>query len=160
MPIGKPAALATLGLLLAAAIVISHHFAPHPDHAPEADLRLAEDARCDLQEGPCRLPLPGSGSLSLSIEPRPIRPLETLRFSVVLDGQTASDVVVDFQGVGMNMGITRFRLTRSGDGFEGTGKLPVCIRSRMAWRAEVWLRTVRNGTVVAPFVFSTLTPSR
>lgn len=161
MSVRRLYALVGLALLMALAVTATKLFSPHPETPREADITLPADPECDLQLGPCTLPLTGGGRVTFAIEPRPIRPIEPLRITAQIEGAAVKDVLVDMQGVTMNMGITRFRLEPGDDGrYAGGGQLPICVRSRMDWRADVWLQTEQQGVIVAPFLFSTITPPR
>ena len=122
---------------------------------PQVVLSVPYDPSCDLQQGPCAAKLPNGQRVILSIEPRPIPLVEPIQFHVELDGIQAKKVMVDIQGMGMNMGINRPQLQQqSAERFSGEGMLPVCIRNSMEWEARVLLDT-DNGTVAAPFRFVT-----
>ena len=82
--------------------------------------------------------------------------IEQLAIDVSTHAIDAEAITVDFSGVDMNMGINRFALKGKGEsGFKGAGVLPVCVRSRMDWEAQVWIQT-KAGIMVAPFRFETV----
>lgn len=112
-------------------------------------------ATCDLQSGPCRVPLAEGGSLTFAVTPRPIPVLRPLRLEATIEGVTASSVEVDFAGVDMKMGFNRPQLAALGQGrFSGEATLPICTQDSMAWRATV-LVSVRDKVYGAPFEFVT-----
>jgi hypothetical protein len=114
------------------------------------------DPGCNLHNNACTLTLPDGGEVTLSIEPRPIPVIEQLAIKVSTKSINAQAVTVDFSGVDMNMGINRYALKRDGEGsYKGGAVLPVCVRSRMDWEAQVWVQT-NAGIVVAPFRFETV----
>ena len=90
------------------------------------------------------------------ILPREIPLIEPIRIEVELEGLQARKVLVDFAGIGMNMGFNRPELKPvAGQGFAGTTRIPVCVRKRMDWEARVMVETP-GGLWVAPFRFYTL----
>lgn len=144
------------GLFLALAGVAAYKVWPvlHPELVAEAPL----DPACDLRAGPCTGTLPGGGRIRFGIEPRDIPVIQPLRFQVQVDGIDAREVEVDLQGVDMNMGYNRPRLSAVGNGrFEGEAVIPVCVRDAMEWEARVLVHT-GDGLVAAPFRFITVKP--
>lgn len=125
---------------------------------PEVTQIAPRDSACDLGQGPCVASLTGGGRISLGIEPRSLPATQPLELVVVTEGLVAREVVVDFQGVDMNMGFNRVLLQPlAADRFAGSGTLPACVRSRMTWEARVLVRTP-EGLVAAPFRFETQSP--
>lgn len=124
---------------------------------PEITATAPLDETCDLRQGPCESRLSGGGIIEFGIEPRTIPLLQPLRLQVRVAGLDAQAVEVDFQGVDMNMGYNRPRLTQAEQGlFSGSAVLPVCVRAWMEWEALVLVYTDR-GIVAAPFRFKTVT---
>ncbi len=123
---------------------------------PVAPVLVAEpEAGCDLHRGPCAAALPGGGRLTLAITPRPIPLIEPLALEVRVDSAAASKVEVDFSSPDMYMGYNRHALNAVSAGvYAGKAVLPVCTRTRMAWRARVVADTER-GRVSVPFTFVT-----
>jgi len=118
--------------------------------------RAELDPGCDLHKNACKVTLPGGGQVTLSIEPRPIPVIEQLAIEVTTESIDARAITIDFSGVDMNMGINRFALKRKQPGsYMGGGILPVCVRSRMDWEAQVLVQT-DEGVLVAPFRFETV----
>lgn len=107
---------------------------------------------CDLSNDACSAPLPQGGRLTLSIEPRPIRPLQPLALNATLTGANATRLKIDFDGVDMRMGYNRPTLTGDGKHFTGTTTLPVCVTGTMTWKATV-LITTDTGRIAQPFRF-------
>lgn len=141
-------------LLLAAAAVYKVWPLLNPQTAAVAPL----DSACDLRTGPCTSPLPGGVSVTFSLSPRSIPVMQPLLLEVVVDGIDADGAQVDFQGVDMNMGFNRPRLSARGHGrFTGEGLLPVCVRDAMEWEARVLIES-DLGLLAAPFRFVTVKP--
>jgi nitrogen fixation protein FixH len=98
---------------------------------------------CDLSRGPCTAVLPGGvGSVTLLIDPRPVRTMRELLFEVrIACGDApcaAQEVSLALTMPGMYMGENRIRLERSGEGFyRGRGVIVTCPSGRRAWRATV-----------------------
>jgi len=117
--------------------------------------RAAINPECGLSEFPCRVKLNSGGSVQLNISPRPVVVMKPLDVQVELSKVAAKRVVAQFGGVGMNMGINRYIFKQRQDGsYQATVTLPVCIRNRMEWEAEILLET-EQGIIVAPFKFET-----
>ena len=118
--------------------------------------RIKPDKSCDLQKSACKLALPEGGEVTLSIEPRPIPLVKQLNISVNAQTIKPDSVVVDFKGTTMNMGPNNVTLkAQTEEFFSGNGMLPVCVRNRMEWQADVYLKT-EKGIIVAPFIFETV----
>ncbi|WP_275099926.1 hypothetical protein [Sedimenticola hydrogenitrophicus] len=123
---------------------------------PEVGGMAVLDSDCDLRAGPCQSDLPGGGRVSFAIKTPGIPLVKPLDLEVRLSGVEASQVEVDFVGIGMNMGFNRPRLNAQGGGvFAGTGMLPVCVRVAMEWEARVLITSPR-GLLAAPFRFITV----
>lgn len=123
-----------------------------PRLAPARDLTLPVPA-CDLNQGPCRVALPGGGHLVAEISPWPIPVLKPLSVKVSLEGYEASAVLLDFSGVEMDMGFNQVSLEAGPLGqFSGRGNLPVCVTGRMRWQASFILQGP-GGRLAVPFHF-------
>jgi hypothetical protein len=123
---------------------------------PQVIATLPVDTQCDLHSSACTTKLPQGGNISLSIEPRSIPLLKPLQLHVTTKGVDASKVEIDFVGVGMNMGYNRPSLKKTKtEHFVGETTLPVCVRRKMDWEAQVLIHTPK-GIVKVPFQFYTL----
>lgn len=139
--------LAMIGALIGAAFVGRHY---SPLLLPKADATGVVEPGCDLQKRACPATLPDGGYLELSITPRPIAFLQTLRVEVAVTGIRPGKVEVDFAGAGMNMGYNRSELAAAGNGrYAGATSLPVCVSGTMAWIATVLVETDRQRVAVA-----------
>jgi hypothetical protein len=144
--------------VLAIALVGVALFKAWPLLYPEVARVVPLDPSCDLRQGPCVSPMPGSGAISFGIEPLTLPAAQPLRLGVVAEGVAAEEVAVDFSGVDMNMGFNRVLLQQVQPGrFEGRGMLPVCVRNRMTWEARVLMRT-SEGLIAVPYRFETHGP--
>ncbi|MBU0500512.1 MAG: hypothetical protein KJ558_06510 [Gammaproteobacteria bacterium] len=140
---------------------------------PKVSHSLSPDPACDLRAGDCRLVFPSGEGVVFRILPRDIPLIEPIQIQVDLEGLQARKVMVDFAGIGMNMGFNRPELKPVGrqhdaqEGasvpggripgvtFAGSTRIPVCVRKRMDWEARVMVETP-EGLRVAPFRFYTL----
>ena len=114
------------------------------------------DKSCDLHKGKCTTVFPTGGKVSLSITPNTIPILRPLALNVIIEGIDASNIEVDFIGIGMDMGYNRSKLDKiNAENFKGKAVIPVCVRSRMEWEARVLLHT-NSGLIIAPFRFFTI----
>lgn len=137
---------------LALVVVVGYKLSPLV--LPKADVSLAPPSGCDLQKNPCGVALPGGGTLSFSILPRPIPLLAPLQLEVALSGREASKVEVDFAGVDMDMGFNRTALANQGGGrYTGAASLPVCASGGMDWQATVMIESGQERIAV-PFRFA------
>jgi len=145
------AMLAVLALSLGA---VYYYFKDY--FKPQVAQTLDWESECDLRSGSCELQLPDGGSVQFEITPKSIPLLKPMVLDVTVTGKEVESVEVDFAGVSMNMGFNRIKLEAvDGGKFSGTVTLPVCVRNRMDWEADVMLET-DAGIIVAPFRFETV----
>jgi len=113
-------------------------------------------ADCDIKGVGCVLSLGRLGHVLVKA-PAVIKPLVKFPLVVEPEGDMAKSmgaISVDFQMVGMDMGINRYPLSRASDGtYSQNIILPVCTTTRTDWVAELSFSTT-TGTYVAkiPFV--------
>ncbi len=113
----------------------------------------ALNSQCRLTEFPCTVRLMSGGRVQLNISPQPVEVMKPLEVRVALENIKARSVIVQFNGVGMNMGVNRYIFNQEQDGsYRAQVTLPICIRNRMEWMAEVYLET-GQGTIVFPYRF-------
>lgn len=150
--IGLPLALVTGLLLLLLWLLWGQALLPD---TPDRLWQIEAEAGCDLHHGACVARLDDGGMIEFRITPQPIRMLTPLQLEVRLHGLQAKGVLVDFNGVEMDMGFNRPRLQLQADGgFAGNGMLPLCVYERMTWQALVLIET-DAGLGVARFYFDT-----
>lgn len=111
---------------------------------------------CALKGEGCTLSLPELGRITVQA-PAVIKPLQKFTLSVSPLGETAKSlgaVSVDFQMVGMDMGINQYPLERQADGqYRQAIILPVCTSTRTDWVAILSLNSSRGDFVAKiPFV--------
>ncbi|WP_230086157.1 hypothetical protein [Halomonas sp. 328] len=130
--------LATLLILGAASWYAAHRLAI----SDGIDWQAA-DAPCDLGQGPCHATLADGSQLRFAIDgERPIRALAPLTLRVESDANDIRQVRVDFEGIGMEMGLHRFPLAPAGEGqFVGPAQVAICTEAVMPWRARVRVET-------------------
>ncbi len=159
-------ALAT-GLALAVVVVALVKVWPllHPPLGERAPL----NPDCDLLREACQVRFADGAEVRLMIEPQGIPAVQPLQFEVGLSHLPVPEQVeIDFHGVEMNMGFNRVRLQRADAGagadaragaerWHGQGMLPVCVRARMTWEAQVLLH-YPSGVRAAPFRFVSQRP--
>ncbi|TDX28672.1 hypothetical protein DFO67_10951 [Modicisalibacter xianhensis] len=103
---------------------------------------------CDLHRDACQADLGVHADMRLSLG-SDLEPLEPLEIDVHLQGIEAKQVVVEFVGRNMNMGLNRYILDDMGNGhFRGLGQFGVCREDIMPWRAQVTIETAdgRKGS--------------
>ena len=93
---------------------------------------------CDINHGPCTTYLPGC-KVTLDIEPKPVKAMKDLTFTVRLTGKEASSApYIDLGMPGMNMGPNRVRMKVTEEGlYRGVGVIVKCPSGRRTWRATV-----------------------
>lgn len=108
-------------------------------------------ADCLIDEGPCVKTITDEKmSVQFNIEPKPVRAMEKLEFSVRITREEKPirqrKVVLDLSMPGMYMGKNRPELVFAGDGtWKGAGVLPICPAGRTVWKAEVLFPDESNG---------------
>jgi nitrogen fixation protein FixH len=108
-------------------------------------LRLERTVRsqepCDLGGGPCTLPLPGGGAVSLELGPRPLRTMRELAAvaQVIEKGAPVEGATVNVSLVmpGMEMGQNVVALQAEAGRHVGRVTLVRCLSGRRDWVAEV-----------------------
>jgi len=116
------------------------------------------DSSCDLHSATCEARFNHGGSLMLSVNPRPITPLTQLDLEVQLVNMDAQQVLVDFQGIGVDMGFYRPELKINNDSlYSGQASLSVCTLDKMLWQATVIVKS-EKGMMIAPFRFEVEQP--
>jgi len=108
-------------------------------------------ADCALKGEGCRVSIDGLGAFRVSM-PERVVPLEKFAFEVVPQGEAArsvGEVRVDFEMVGMDMGINAYRLERLADGrYRQDIILPVCTSTRTDWIANLTIRSTEGAYLV------------
>ncbi len=103
----------------------------------------AEASGCDAARMSCRVTVEGS-EVELTLGPG-VKALQPFAARAVFeDGADIEQLLIDFQMVGMEMGINRYRLLRAEGAWHGKVTLPVCTASRSDWVAILEYR--RDGT--------------
>lgn len=102
---------------------------------------------CDLGKAPCKAIL-GNKSVTLTLQ-KPIRYLQKIKLTLDIDGFEKDEVVkvlVDFSMPGMQMGINRFTLKRTGvySVWQGMAIIPVCVTGRKDWQVKVSIDSNMN----------------
>jgi nitrogen fixation protein FixH len=120
----------------------------------DADRRAAGEASCLASAGPCEQAGPGDLVVRLEVDPRPVRAMADLTFSVaarrgaVPVGDAEAEIALAMPG--MYMGENRVRLASLGDGrYQGKGVIVRCPSGGRIWSAEVTLRR-REPATAAP----------
>ncbi len=127
------------------------------------DVVLSVDQDCGLNQAGCERKIKELGSIRFAVEPRPIMAMSPLVFSLETQDLEVESAVIDLSGVDMNMGSYRFvfdsNQQNEGVGqFIARGNLPVCVRNKMDWQADIWLQTKRQGLLKVAHVFTAYKP--
>ena len=106
---------------------------------------------CELKGEGCEIAIDGLGSFLVRL-PETVVPLEKVVFRVVPQGEAAKavgEIRVDFEMVGMDMGINAYRLDRLADGtYREAVILPVCTTDRSDWRANLSIHSTEGAYLV------------
>lgn len=126
---------------------------------PPPSIAAQVEPGCDLHRGPCRATLPGGGSVSIAIAPRPIPLAQPIRFEVEVSGVEARSVETDIRSFDMYMGPNHRTLGEVARGrYTGETVLPVCTRESMRWRLTLAVKS-GSDTYQVPFDFVTPRPT-
>jgi hypothetical protein len=108
---------------------------------------------CDVHAGPCRAHIAGT-KVSLDIEPKPVKAMRDLTFTVTFaGGALVAAPYIDLGMPNMNMGRNRVTLKQAGDlVYRGEGVIVRCPSGRRTWKAKVTVPEV--GSV--EFVFDVI----
>ena len=108
---------------------------------------------CDAHAGPCRTHISGT-RVSLDIEPKPVKAMHDLTFTVTFAGEKpVAAPYIDLGMPGMNMGRNRVILKPAGElSYRGEGVIVRCPSGRRTWKAKVTVPDV--GSV--EFVFDVI----
>ena len=118
---------------------------------------------CDLKGEGCSVAIDGLGVFRVAM-PETIVPLEKFAFTVEPQGEVARSVGavrVDFEMVGMDMGINAYRLERQADDrYRAMVILPVCTTDRSDWRANLTIHSTEGAYLVQlPFAVDRSRPA-
>jgi hypothetical protein len=81
-----------------------------------------------------------------------VRTMQPAAVSLRWEGAAVESVTVSFTMVGMDMGDNRYRLLPDGQGgWNGQAVLPVCVKGRSDWVAEVTLKEQGGAIRTARF---------
>ena len=108
---------------------------------------------CDVHAGPCSAHISGT-KVSLDIEPKPVKAMQDLTFTVTFAGEKpVAAPYIDLGMPGMNMGRNRVILKPAGESlYRGGGVIVRCPSGRRTWKAKVTVPDV--GSV--EFVFDVI----
>ena len=119
----------------------------------EAETRAGTTVNCEINHGPCTRYLSGC-KVTLDIEPKPVKAMKDLTFTVRLTGkETSSAPYIDLGMPGMNMGPNRVSMKLNEEGlYQGTGVIVRCPSGRRTWRATVTVPDLGS----AEFIFNVI----
>jgi len=105
---------------------------------------------CAIENGSC-VKRTGSIEIVSDINPKPVKAMRELTFSLSMKGSVKDDLILDLSMPGMYMGKNEVVLKRTEDGiFIGKGVIPRCPSGKRLWRAKI----IDNGNVIAEFLFN------
>ncbi|MBI2353684.1 MAG: hypothetical protein HYV06_01430 [Deltaproteobacteria bacterium] len=124
-------------ILRQASLCLAVLFLSQYPHALHASVLSQE---CDIDGGPCAKTV-GGAYVILDIEPKPVKAMKELTFTVTLKGMKEYEGLrLKLQMPGMFMGNNEVRLARSAGGrYTGKGVVPKCHSGKRVWSATVEL---------------------
>ncbi|SEI46861.1 hypothetical protein SAMN05421831_102185 [Allopseudospirillum japonicum] len=101
---------------------------------PETDCALETQGSCESQIH--------SAKVRLTVPPNSLKVLTPIPIEVHTELAKVQEVILDFQGRDMYMGINRYPLSRKSDHlYTGEGILSICTDEDMVWRARILFKT-------------------
>lgn len=112
----------------------------YPQTIQAADLNSPVIQDCDINKGPCSKKV-GTVQVVLDIDPRPVKAMKELTFTVTLTGAKEYESLrLKLKMPDMYMGNNVVKLVRSGGGrYTGKGVVPKCHSGKRLWSATVEL---------------------
>lgn len=134
----------SIATIIILALLFMHNISPAVDKDNLLDY-------CEIDKGPCSRTM-GERSVVLDINPKPVRAMRELIFTVFLKGGgDQREAVIDLGMPGMYMGVNRVTLKRESPGkYTGKGIIPRCPSGKRLWRATVTIA----DTVAADYLFN------
>lgn len=147
--------LSAAGALLAFALLMAAAAGPANPLLAQDAVHGSNTVNCNIHEGSCTRQV-ADLSVTLEINPRPVRAMSLLNFKITLAGQTAPAPItpfIDLDMPGMYMGPNIVRLKAVGAGvYTGQGIVVKCPSGSRIWRATVTI----PGRAAAEFIFDVL----
>jgi hypothetical protein len=136
------------GLLI---LVFISNITDRPIHAGEAVSQYNDS--CDIHKAPCTKVIQ-EGAVTLNVNPKPVKAMQELTFTVTLSGaEPSADPYIGLGMPGMHMGPNRVHLKRRANGrYEGKGIIVRCPSGRRTWQATVTI----PGAGAAEFIFDVI----
>ena len=105
-------------------------------YAADIDTSTVQD--CEIHKGPCSKKI-GAVNIVLNIEPKPVKAMKALTFTVTLKGTREYESLrLTLKMPGMFMGNNVVKLVRVGGGkYSGKGVIPRCPSGKRLWFATV-----------------------
>lgn len=121
----------------------------------EEVIDLGEVKGCDAARASCSLHADDGTVVMLTLGPGLV-PLKPFAVAADVSGVVPDkdSVIADFQMVGMDMGMNRYRLTHSDGAWRANVTLPVCMSGRVDWFALIEF-TAKGNSYRAKFPFQT-----
>jgi len=133
-----------VSLVLFVVLALTGYLGTHYWQSLQEAQLLNEGRACDLGVQDCAHPLPGGGSLTVSISPHPVLPMKPITVSIRVSGPSVIPQDMVLTGINMNMGVNRVHLKAVDDNvWSGETIIPICSRRLMQWQAALVLR--ENG---------------
>ena len=111
-------------------------------------------AECDIHKSPCSKSLSGL-SIIFDINPKPIRAMTDLNFTVTISsGEISENPYIDLGMPGMNMGPNRVLLKEIGQGmYKGVGVIVRCKSGRRTWKATITIPNIGSVEYVFDAIY-------
>jgi len=117
--------------------------------APDRTL-TGNERTCNIHQGACTI-IAGRRTVTLNIEPKPVRAMHELTFSVTVApcDSLPERLLLDLSMPGMQMGKNQVALAKKNTGtYEGRGIIVRCMSGRTLWRAAILSAELNNPAFI------------
>lgn len=142
-----------LGVLLAGMVLIGIG-AAYWMQTQKGDARIVEVSSCDVNTTSCKAELGDGQWIQLDISDKPIKVMKPLKVMLNVSSEAIQAQEVEFNGVNMDMGFTRFFFKPEENGYMASAMLPICTLSKMDWQAQTNIK-INDQPVLVNYYFST-----
>lgn len=112
---------------------------------------------CDIHKGSCKKNLTTDCSITLEVDPKPVKAMADLQFTITLSGTFTAEVnaaYIDLGMPGMQMGPNRVMLQSVRPGvYEGHGIIVRCPSGRRIWQATVTVPDIGQAVFIFDVVY-------
>ena len=112
------------------------------------------DTECNLQETSCTANWENTNSVTVTLNPKPIKPVIPFELQIKTDLPGLKKVYAEFESLNMSMGVLRPDMKQLSAGeYAGGSIISVCSMETMIWQLTIWLETT-EGNYASQFQFT------